>query len=117
MVTKNRREKDIDQIMKEYIELKVPGADGFEYNQSTAQAIAYERMIESKREDRLFNDPLAEHFIGDRGQRVSKFLNDMLVQYFNIENFCMMFTACRTRLINDHLEMWINKSAEKEQKM
>lgn len=33
--------------------------------------IAFERDLESKREDRLFNDPLAKHFSEPYGQRLS----------------------------------------------
>ena len=35
------------------------GEDGSTYTMDTSKAIAYERMIESQREDRLFNDHLA----------------------------------------------------------
>ena len=35
------------------------GENGSTYTMDTSKAIAYERMIESQREDRLFNDHLA----------------------------------------------------------
>ena len=42
--------------------------EGMGYVALTAQAIAYERALESKREDRLFNDHLAQHFVGETGE-------------------------------------------------
>ena len=71
-------------------------------------------MIESKREDRLFNDHLAEHFLGERGEDISIWLNKCLSPYTGVENVHMIYTATRTRLINDHLDKWINSNAEKE---
>ena len=79
--------------------------------------IAYERMLESKREDRLFNDHLAEHFVGVRGKQVSECLNHILGMHMKIPNIHLGFTPARTMLINDHLDKWVNATAEKGQKM
>ena len=75
----------------------------------TSQAIAYERMLESQREDRLFNDHLAKHFTGgERGKEISDFFNRSLSILFPRQtNACTMMTAARTKLINDYLDQWI----------
>ena len=87
------------------------GEDGLNYTMGTSQAIAYERMLESQREDRLFNDHLAKHFTGgERGKEISDHINagfSLLFRKHN--NVCIMITAARTKLINDYLEKWINK--------
>ena len=85
-------------------------SEGLAYVASTAQAIAYERALESKREDRLFNDHLAQHFVGERGETISGFINKMLGAHMNFEGIHVPFTAARTKLINDHLEKWINET-------
>ena len=64
-------------------------------------------MLESKREDRFFNDHLAEHFVGERGERISKFINESLGAHFQIPNVHIAYTACRTKLINDHIDKWV----------
>ena len=74
-------------------------------------------MLESKRDDRLFNDHLAEHFVGQKGEKTSRFLNEALGKATGVPNVHLGYTAARTRLINDKLEAWINKTEEKGVKM
>lgn len=97
--------------------MQAPDADGIDFIAATSQMIAYERDIESKREDRLFNDHLAKHFIGIRGEQVSAFLNTALGDACGIKDVHIPYTAARTKLINDHLESWINTTTEKGQKV
>lgn len=85
--------------------------DGIDFVGSTAQAIAYERNLESKRDDRLFNDHLAEHFIGTKGEKCSKMVNLHLGVATGIDNVHLGYTAARTKLINDELERWIDQKA------
>ena len=57
------------------------GKDGYDYTMGTSQAIAYERMLESQREDRLFNDHLAQYLTGgERGKEISAFINEGMGQ-------------------------------------
>ena len=52
--------------------------DGLDFVGSTAQAVAYERNIELKHKDCLFNDTLAKHFVGTKGEKSSKMINNHL---------------------------------------
>ena len=90
---------------------------GLTYVANTAQLVAYERAIESKREDRLFNDHLAQHFVGERGEEVSRLVNNMLADWLDFPNVHMIFTPCRTKLINDNLDKWVEATAAGGQKM
>ena len=74
-------------------------------------------MLESKREDRLFNDHLAEHFVGERGERISGFLNESLGMHFGIPQIHIAYTATRTKLINDHIDKWVAQREEAGTKM
>ena len=84
-----------------------PDADGILFTAGTAQGIAYERDIESKREDRLFNDHLAHLFVGERGAELSEFFNISLGHHFKVDNFHMIWTPVRTKYINDTIADWI----------
>ena len=53
----------------------IPDSDGLDWKSRTARMTAYERSIESFREDRLFNDPYAELFAGDGGKSLSDFIS------------------------------------------
>ena len=98
------------EIMKIYAELNDSSdADGLDFVGSTAQAVAYERNLESKRKDRLFNDTLAKHFVGTKGEKCSKMINKHLGLAYGIENVHIGYTGARTKLINDNLESWIDK--------
>ena len=86
----------------------------------TAQAIAYERMLESKREDRLFNDHLAQHFCGEKGEGISKFITDAMKLMMKgpiTDDYNYRHTAARTKLINDHLDKWITETQATGTKM
>ena len=48
--------------------------------------------------------------MGERGEAVSKFINKMLGAH-TFEDVHVCFTPARTKLINDHLEKWINETA------
>ena len=63
--------------MKEYMALQAVGEDGLTFANKTAQWIAFERQFESEKPkgERLFNDCLAKHFVGDYGKRVSDAFN------------------------------------------
>lgn len=76
-------------------------------------------MLESEREDRLFNDHLAKNFTGgERGKQISELLNEYFkILYPGHDNVCIMITAARTMLINDHLEKWINTTEASGSKM
>ena len=99
-----------EENTKLYAELNdASDADGLDFVGSTAQAIAYERSIESNREDRLFNDHLAQHFVGTKGEKCSKMINNYLGLAYGINNVHIGYTGARTRLINDNLDAWITK--------
>jgi methyltransferase (TIGR00027 family) len=98
------------EIMKVYSELNDSNdADRLDFVGSTAQAVAHERLIESKRDDRLFNDHLAQYFVGTKGEKCSGMINKHLEFSFGTENLHIGYTAARTRLINDNLNSWIEK--------
>ena len=92
-------------------------SDGLTFVANTAQLVAYERAIESKREDRLFNDHLAQYFVGERGEEASRLVNKMLGDKCNIPDIHMISTPCRTKLINDNLDKWVEATAASGQKM
>ena len=81
--------------------------------------IAYERMIESQKpeSERLFNDFLAEYFIGDYGKRVSEMLACALIVIFDekkdngfLYEGHINYTAARTMLISEKYAIWIEKN-------
>ena len=75
-------------------------------------------MLESKREDRFFNDHLAEHFVGQRGEKISKFINESLSSHLKtIPNVHLVYTACRTKLINDHIDKFVATTESAGSKM
>ena len=76
-------------------------------------------MLESEREDRLFNDHLAKNFTGgERGKQISELLNEYFkILYPGHDSVCIMITAARTMLINDNLEKWINATEASGSKM
>lgn len=88
--------------------------DGLDFVGSTAQALAYERDIESNREDRLFHDPLAKYFVGTKGKKCSEMINKHLGLTYGIENVHIGYTAARTRLLNDKIDSWIAKHRAQE---
>lgn len=109
-------EEKKEWAMAEYAELQVVGNDGITFAGKTAFMIAHERQIESeKAEDvRLICDPLAKYFAEPYGKKVSEMFAHGLKQLFDptgdqglgFEGH-VVYTACRTRLINDQLAKWI----------
>ena len=103
-------------IAEEY--KKNPDADGNLYTANTAQAIAWERAIETKREDALFKDELAQHLVGPRGEEVSTMINVWISGHAcpDAPDIHIRYTAARTKLINDHLTSWVTKMAAEGKK-
>ena len=102
--------------MEEYQILKDADEDGLDFANKTSMWIAFERDIESQREDRLFNDILAKHFSEPYGQCLSDCMAfGLQVGVFDTPGSNIglgmeghvMYTAARTRLINDHIEKWM----------
>lgn len=102
--------------MAEYELLKGPDQDGLDFSNKTAMWVAYERQVESERDDSLFNDTLAGHFVGQYGKRLSDAMS------FGLAFSCfdppgagiglgleghVMYTAARTKLVNDQVDRWI----------
>jgi hypothetical protein len=49
-------------IVEEY--KQTPDSDGILFTAATGNMIAYERMLETNREDALFKDPYAQYLVG-----------------------------------------------------
>ena len=102
--------------MAQYAQLQVVNDDGNTFAGKTAFMIAHERQIESEKPEdvRLFCDPYAKYFVGPYGKGVSEMLAHGLKTLFDptgeqglgYEGH-VVYTACRTRLINDQLAKWI----------
>ena len=60
------------KTMEEY--KQTPDSDGILFTAATGNMIAYERMLETNREDALFKDPYAQYLVGQRGEKVSEML-------------------------------------------
>ena len=98
------------EMMKLHAELNDSSdTDELDFVGGTAQAVAYERNIESKGKDHLFNDTLAKHFVGTKGEKCSKMFNKHLGLAYRIENVHIEYMGVRTKLINDNLESCIEK--------
>jgi len=117
-------EEKMAAAMIEYDDMKEAGEeDGLDFSNKTSMWIAFERWLESERPDRLFNDPLAQHLHDPYGQRLSDAMSlglsfsvfdDMEGSIgFGLEGH-VMYTAARTKLINDYLAEWIAKYADCE---
>eukprot|EP00127_Corallochytrium_limacisporum_P002059 Clim_evm47s99 gene=Clim_evmTU47s99 len=105
-----RARKLQEEAAEEYKTLcAAPDSDGLDFVAGTSQAIAFERMLESSRSDRLFNDPLAQHFVGERGERISRMVNNSLSAIYQIDAVHVIWTAVRTKFINDTIQSWIAK--------
>lgn len=93
--------------------------DGMDFNAKTAMGIAYERFVESQRNDSLFVDPLASEMFPPYGQIMSDALAFGLTYSvfdppganinLGLEGH-VLYTAARTKLINDHVEGWLNNT-------
>lgn len=111
-------------IMTQYGEMQIVNPDdGLTFANKTALMIAYERMLESQRPEsvRLFNDHLAQYFVGDYGKDVSDCMSLALsVMFdptkelgFNYEGH-ICFAGARTKFINDKYAAWIEKMKSHE---
>ena len=109
-------EEKFKAAMDEYNELKETDADGLDFSNKTAMWIAFERDIETQREDAIFKDILAKHFCEPYGQRLSDSMCFGLAYSvfdppdanigFGLEGH-VMYTAARTKLINDQVDQWL----------
>mmetsp|Transcript_2496 Transcript_2496/g.4533 ORF Transcript_2496/g.4533 Transcript_2496/m.4533 type:complete len:284 (-) Transcript_2496:352-1203(-) len=73
------------------------------FTNDSAMMIAWERALETKREDALFQDPLAERLAGTKGQTLSDNFGGMCTA-FGLEGwpeFHKTWVAVRTRFIDD----------------
>ena len=110
-------EEKFKVAMAEYNELKDPDENGLDFSNKTSMWIAFERDIESQREDRLFHDPLAKHFSEPYGKRLSDAMSLGLAFSvfdppgadieFGLEGH-VMYTAARTKLISNQMEEWLS---------
>ena len=63
--------------------------------------------------DRLFNDFLAIHFVGERGERISSLINDALELQYQIVDFHRIWSAVRTKYINDTISRWLQQHSRR----
>lgn len=111
-------EEKLKVAMAEYNALKDADQDGLDFSNKTSMWIAYERQVESQREDRLFHDPLAQHFSEPYGKRLSDAMSlGMAGGIFDppganiglgLEGH-VLYTAARTQLINDRVGQWLEE--------
>eukprot|EP01129_Flabellula_baltica_P001296 TRINITY_DN11187_c0_g1_i1.p1 TRINITY_DN11187_c0_g1~~TRINITY_DN11187_c0_g1_i1.p1 ORF type:complete len:311 (+),score=56.21 TRINITY_DN11187_c0_g1_i1:113-934(+) len=75
---------------------------------STSFIIAYERAIESSREDALFSDPLSDFLGGARGKAGSDHIKNYAATlgFEGWEEFHIQWTACRTA----YIDQWITNA-------
>eukprot|EP00580_Thalassiosira_gravida_P000386 CAMPEP_0201617500 /NCGR_PEP_ID=MMETSP0492-20130828/36526_1 /ASSEMBLY_ACC=CAM_ASM_000837 /TAXON_ID=420259 /ORGANISM="Thalassiosira gravida, Strain GMp14c1" /LENGTH=313 /DNA_ID=CAMNT_0048085783 /DNA_START=64 /DNA_END=1005 /DNA_ORIENTATION=+ len=116
-------EEKFKAAMAEYDELKETDADGLDFSNKTAMWIAFERDIETQREDALFKDVLAKYFTEPYGQRLSDSMSFGLAKSvfdppddeigFGLEGH-VMYTAARTKLINDQVDQWLGDNAPRK---
>lgn len=114
-------EEKMAAAMAEYEALKDADEEGLDFANKTSMWIAYERNIESQREDRLFNDPLAKYFCQPYGKRLSDSMAFGLALGvfdppganigFGLEGH-VLYTAARTKLINDQVDQWVKDTAK-----
>lgn len=100
-------------------------SDGMDFSHKTSQWIAFERAIESSRrepdDDRLFNDFLAQHLCEPYGKRLSDAFSFGLRAALFFESGLgdeghVMYTAARTKLINDRVTQWLQQQQQQSQK-
>jgi methyltransferase (TIGR00027 family) len=109
-------EEKMTAAMAEYNALKDADENDLDFINKTAMWIAYERHVESQRTDGLFHDPLAPFFMEPYGKRLSDAMSMGLALTvfdppgseigFGLEGH-VMYTAARTKLINDQLDHWL----------
>lgn len=85
-----------DSVGKEHHQL-----DNF--TNDSAMMIAWERALETKREDALFTDPFAETLAGSKGQTLSDQFGNMckMFEFEDWSEFHKSWVAVRTRFIDD----------------
>jgi len=94
------------------IQQKSDSGDGFTFANKTAMFVAYDRYLESQREDRLFDDHLAKHFAEPYGRDLSDCFGYNAHYLFGRDLGRDGFTcwhAARTVLISDKYEAWAAK--------
>lgn len=81
-----------------------PSVDNF--TNDSAMMIAYERAIETKRPDALFQDPLAEALAGSKGESLSTNFENMcgVFEFEGWPTFHKTWVAVRTRYIDDRVD-------------
>lgn len=84
--------------------------DGLTFSNKTAQWIAFERELESKRPDALFHDPLAGRLSGKYG----KILSDVFAEHAPMtfpglgKSGFVAYHSSRTKLISDRIAGWLD---------
>jgi len=98
-----------------YVDDKIDGQSKWEASMSkigkTSLKNAYERHLETEREDALFKDPLAKHLAGVSGALFSKRFSEAgkLLGYPNWPEFGITFTAVGTKMVDD----WLREGCKK----
>jgi len=98
-----------------YVDDQMDGQSEWEARMSkigkTSLKNAYERHLETEREDALFHDPLAKHLMGVSGELFSKRFSEArnLLGYPDWPEFGITFTAVGTRMIDD----WLREGCKK----
>lgn len=119
-------EEKMTAAMAEYETLKGADEEGLDFANKTSMWIAYERNIESQREDRLFDDPLAKYFCQPYGKRLSDSMAfGLALGVFDppgtdiglgLEGH-VLYTAARTKLINDQVDQWVNDTTKTDRQV
>lgn len=75
------------------------------FTNDSAMMIAWERYLETKRPDGLFNDPLAEAMAGSKGETLSDNFGGMckMFEFEGWPEFHKTWVAVRTRFIDDKI--------------
>ena len=78
------------------------------FTNDSAMMIAYERALESKRDDALFRDPLAGALAGSKGVALSAGFGNYCATFElpGWPEFHTMWTAVRTRFIDNRVSRW-----------
>ena len=101
-------------MMSEYQELSKVNDDGIDFSGKTSMWVAYERHVESCRDDALFCDNLAKYFAEPYGERLSTAMMIGMKPIFDPKdeigfgwNGHVLYSAARTKFINDHVVQWL----------
>ena len=76
------------------------------FTNDSAMMIAWERALESRRGDALFNDPLAAALAGPKGEELSANFENMCgaFEFTDWREFHKTWVAVRTRFIDDAVQ-------------